>query len=386
MITPNEIKLKAETKYKAYLQSIIKNDTFFPLRIVGNKKPRKSIPEFKIELNNLISNSKDKKGFGYSISFKERKTKILGTQSFPESIFFNTEQDYQKYLKIETEVSLFKNAFQQILNEFSELQNWVEKYPNKVISNINNWNDILKVCAYFKNNPKPNLYLRELPITVHTKFIENNFSILRELLDIIIEPSINISETKFEKRFNLKYSEPLIRFKILDSSISDKYFSGLTDISIPSNQFNELSLPIKKVIIVENKTNLYTVALTLPEQENTIVIFGSGFKVENLKNVKWLNSVEILYWGDIDIQGFEILSQMRGYFPQTKSFLMDDDTFNDFFENDNGTLSKVTTLLNLTDVELNIYEKLKQNNWRLEQEKIPLEYVFSKFNKTINNK
>jgi hypothetical protein len=116
------------------------------------------------------------------------------------------------------------------------------------------------------------------------------------------------------------------------------------------------------------------------------VIFGSGFKVENLKNVKWLNSVEILYWGDIDIQGFEILSQMRGYFPQTKSFLMDDDTFNDFFENDNGTLSKVTTLLNLTNIELNIYEKLKKNNWRLEQEKIPLEYVFSRFNEAVNNK
>lgn len=375
MITPDEIKLKAEKKHKAYLKSIIKNENIFPLIITGNKKPSKSIPAFKIELNNLISNSKDKKGFGYTISFEERKTKILGTQSFPESIFFNTEQDYQKYLKIETEVSLFKNAFQQILDEFSELQNWVEKYPNKVITNIDNWNDILKVCTHFKNNPKPNLYLRELPITVHTKFIENNFSILRELLDIIIEQSINNSETKFEKRFNLKYSEPLIRFKILDSIISDKYFSGLTDISIPIIQFKKLRLPIKNVIVVENKTNLYTIALTLPVQENTIAIFGSGFKVENLKNVKWLNSVEILYWGDIDVQGFEILSQMRGYFPQTKSILMDEVTFNDFFENDYGTLSKVTTLLNLTDIELNIYEKLKQNNWRLEQEKIPLDYV-----------
>lgn len=378
MITPNEIKLKAQTKYKAYLQSIIKNDIFFPLIIIGNKKPSKSIPEFNFELNNLISKSKNKKGFGYTISFKERKTKNLGTQSFPESIFFNTEQDYQQYLKIETEVSLFKNAFQHILNEFSELQNWVEKYPNKVIANIDNWDDILKVCIYFKNNPKPNLYLRELPITVHTKFIENNFSILRELIDLIIKPSINISETKFEKRFNLKYSEPLVRFKILDSSISDKYFSGITDISIPLNQFKELSLPIKKVIIVENKTNLYTVALTFPVLDKTIVIFGSGFKVENLKNVQWLNYVEIIYWGDIDIQGFEILSQMRGYFTQTKSFLMDEGTFNNFFENDNGTLSKVSILSNLTNLELNIYKKIKKNNWRLEQEKIPLEYVKNK--------
>ena len=383
MISPNEIKRKSETKYKAYLQSIIKNEDIFPLVITGDKKPSDSISVFNIELKSLISNSKDSKGFGYTISFIDRKTKSLGTQSFPDRIFFNSEQDYQKYLKVEIEVSLFKKSFQQILSEFSELQDWVEKYPTKIISNINNWDNLLKVCRYFKNNPKPNLYLRELPIAVHTKFIEDNFSVLRELLDIIIEPSINISASKFEKRFNLKYSEPLIRFKILDPSISDKYFSGLTDISIPVKQFKGLCLPIKKVIIVENKTNLHTIALTLPMQEETLVIFGSGFKVENLKTVKWLHTVEILYWGDIDIHGFEILSQMRGYFPKTQSVLMDETTFNKFFENNNGTLSKVTTLLNLTEVELTIYEKLKKNNWRLEQEKIPLEYVKNKLGNYI---
>lgn len=375
MISPNEIKLKAERKYKSYLQSIISKEDIFPLFIIGNKTPSKSITEFKKELNNLFSFSKEKKGFGYSISFIERKNKILGTQSFPDKILFESELDYQKYLKTEKEVLLFKKQYQTILKEFPELQTWVEKYPNKIIANIDKWNDILKVCKYFKNTPKPNLYLRELPLSVHTKFIENNFTILQELLNIIIESSINDTETKFEKRFNLKYSEPLIRFNILDANICKKHFSGLTDISIPIQQFNKLNLPIEKVIIVENKINLHTVALTFPMEEKTMVIFGSGFKVENLKNAEWLKSTEIIYWGDLDVQGFEILSQMRGYFEQTKSLLMDEETFEKYFENDNGTLSKVKSLLNLTDKETSIYKKLKKNNWRLEQEKIPLEYV-----------
>jgi hypothetical protein len=166
-----------------------------------------------------------------------------------------------------------------------------------------------------------------------------------------------------------------VRFKILDSKISEDYFSKLTDISIPVNQFNTLRLPIEKVIVVENKTNLYTIALTLPLLEKTIVIFGSGFKIENLKDAEWLNLVEIIYWGDIDVQGFEILSQMRNYFPLTKSFLMDQTTFNKFFEKDLGTKSKTTKKLNLTKDENRIYVKLKENNWRLEQEKIPLQYV-----------
>jgi hypothetical protein len=64
MISSNEIKLKAEKKYKNYLQAIINQEDIFPLAIIGNKKPSKSIPEFKKELNELIAFSKEKKGFG----------------------------------------------------------------------------------------------------------------------------------------------------------------------------------------------------------------------------------------------------------------------------------------------------------------------------------
>ena len=77
----------------------------------------------------------------------------------------------------------------------------------------------------------------------------------------------------------------------------------------------------------------------------------------------------------IDVQGFEILSQFRGYFQHTKSVLMDFVTFEKFFENDFGTQTNICTLLNLTDSEQKLYEILKTNNWRLEQEKIPYDYV-----------
>ena len=54
---------------------------------------------------------------------------------------------------------------------------------------------------------------------------------------------------------------------------------------------------------------------------------------------------------------------------------MDSETFNRFFENDEGTKSNVSADLNLTNVERITYETIKNNNWRLEQEKIPQSYV-----------
>lgn len=262
----------------------------------------------------------------------------------------------------------------KIISTFPELKDWVIQNPSKILKNQNEWESVLKVCSFFKQNPKPNLYIRELPINVHTKFVERNQAVIKDILDVLISEFVNIQERQFEKRFNLKFSESLVRFKVLDKEISNNFFSGLDDIAIPISQFEKLNLPLEKVIVVENKTTLYT-TLTLPRMNKAIAIFGSGYFVYNLKNVNWFTNLELLYWGDIDVQGFEILSQFRSYFTQTKSVLMDKITFEKFFENDLGISSNITTQLNLTDSEQELYTILKSNNWRLEQEKVPFDYV-----------
>ena len=374
MISPAEIKIKSGKKYSAYLQSIVEGAPFAEITIIGDKRPSKDYAKYELEITDLVSQSKEKKGYGYTIEFQTIRKKEIGTQDLPVKFSFETESDFLRYLHKEKEVAEFRENCSSILSIYPELKEWLYKFPDKVIENKNKWNDILKVCCYFKQNPIPNKYIRELPINVHTKFIEENKGILRELLDILIEEYIQQTEKDFERRFNLKCEEPLIRFRILDKQMSQKYFSEIDDLSIPISQFEQLDLPLRNVFVVENKINLLTIALTLPEIREAIVIFGSGYKVENLKNVEWLKRVNLFYWGDLDVHGFEILSQFRGYFPNAKSFLMDKDTFHKFFEKDSGTPSKAT-VKNLSDDEKQLYESLKNNNWRLEQEKIPLEYV-----------
>lgn len=375
MITAQEIRNKTNKKYISFLQSLVEQRPFEKLVIRGDKSYTKSsLPEFEKEIQQIVSQSKEKKGFGYTLEFQLVKTKFLASQNLPISIYFDTIKDFLKFLDKEKEVELFKSDVEKITNIFPELKEWVIKNPLRVITNQTEWNNILKVCEYFKQNPKPNLYIRELPIKIHTKFIERNKGVIRELLDILLTEHINSDSKEFEIRFHLKFSEPLIRFKILDKEISQKYFSGIDDIAIPVSQFETLNLPIKRVLVVENKTTLYT-TLTMPKMDETIAIFGSGFSVHNLKNAQWLSNVELLYWGDIDVQGFEILSQFRSYFSHAQSMLMDRITFEKFFENDSGSPTNVSTKLNLTDEEQQLYELLKINNWRLEQEKIPLDWV-----------
>jgi hypothetical protein len=391
VITVAEIKKKSENLYSEYLKSIISGESFFPKTIRTDKSVSNDFNEMRTELAEVIQHSKDRKNFGYTITYKQVNTRKHGVQSLPEEISFQTESDFLKFLHKEKEAEFFKVNANKILSVFPDLTETIKKYPKKVIDNNQNWNSILKVCVYFKHNPKPNLYIRELPVNVHTKFIENNKGILLDLLNVVL-PSESINEEfkttkEFEKRFGLKYNQSQIRVRVLDKEISDKYLSGLTDIVVTEEEFCNLQIPCEKVFIFENKTNYSNLMnfLTLPKIENTIGIFGSGFSVSKLKNALWLADKEIFYWGDIDTHGLKILSQIRGYFSNTKSIMMDFDTLNTFKNDwDKGEPIHENSLPNLNSDEQELFHFVRADNIntiRLEQEKISQEYVLKQIAK-----
>jgi hypothetical protein len=86
----------------------------------------------------------------------------------------------------------------------------------------------------------------------------------------------------------------------------------------------------------------------------------------------------MFYWGDFDAQGFQILSEIRTHFPNIKSFLMDRETFDKFYEGDMGKETNVEKELCLTPEENKMFQYLKINNLRLEQEKVPYEYAIER--------
>ena len=374
MITSAEIKKKALRKYTDYLRNVAAGITFQQIEIPCNKKASDTIAEYQREFYDIRSLSKEVKGYGYTIEWKTIKNKMLGTQDFPSKIMFETADDFERFLQKVKEVADFRKNVALINGKFSKLQHWIEKYPQKVIDNSEDWNNILKVLDYFSKNPLPKLYIRELPIEVHTKFVEQHKAVISELLDIVIEEYVDKNEKDFEKRYGLRYDEPMVRMRLLDETLATSYFSGLDDITIPVSLFLKLKMPISMAYIVENKVNFQT----FPPVAKSIVIWGKGYGVASIKDSELLKSTELIYWGDLDAQGFEILSQFRSYFARVKSLLMDKATFDKYFENDLGTPSKINTKLNLTTEEEELYSYIKTNNYRLEQEKIPQSYVVEK--------
>lgn len=136
--------------------------------------------------------------------------------------------------------------------------------------------------------------------------------------------------------------------------------------SFTEKELREYPFAVDSVLVTENMMNF----LTLPRLVRTIAIWsGGGFNVSYLRDIAWLKSKQFFYWGDIDAQGFQILSQCRGYFPNTVSVMMERETL-ESFPSGSGTLARELALTNLTEEELLTYKKVVMDNLRLEQEKI----------------
>ncbi len=90
--------------------------------------------------------------------------------------------------------------------------------------------------------------------------------------------------------------------------------------------------------------------------------------------------IKLAYWGDIDADGFFILNKVRKYAPAITSIMMDRavlELYQSQMVMENHTLAlKELTLL--TEQEFELYKSLNTgllSGNRLEQEKIPLQYV-----------
>lgn len=389
MITPKDIFKKTENKISEVLIAWLEDRSYFPLIVRSDKTLTASNFEtLHKELGLLLKSSKDVKGYGYRVELKEVNTRKLGRQKLPEAIVFDEALDFWKFIGKEIQWERFQQDAGLIKNELPQLESWLRMNPLKVIMNEGKWLGLLSVCKYFIENTQPNCYLREIPAQPHTKFIEENKGIIESLLTELIGDFMFKEGSSFEERFHLKLYERLIQIRLLDQSLT-KYFSGVSHIGITIPDLATLVLPCKKVIIMENKASYSNIEnfLTLPQLRDTLVVFGSGYAVKDLKNVKWLNEKEMYYWGDIDEHGFQILHQLRNYYPATKSLLMDMETYT-AFEKLAVSASPAAvgdlTLLNSDEMELLKRLRLNPLKNRLEQERIPQQHIVNVLQRNWN--
>jgi hypothetical protein len=373
VITPGDIRQKATRLYLPFLRAWLQEEAFFPLDFPIGKLPTDYLALRKA-VRDLQAQSKEQRGLGYTLEYQVQQKRASGTQTLPVRVVIETEQDFLRLIGRETEFGQFRQDVALIRAGLTELEAWMKRYPQRVIEQHEIWAGLLAVCRYFLEHPRPQMYTRELPISVHTKFIEQHRGIVRELLEQILPVEAIVAEAEtFEQRFGLLEKEPLVRVRLLDGQLDKRYRLPIDELSIPASQFTALDLLRgQRCIVTENEMAF----LTLPPHRETFALFGGGFMVHNLARVPWLAECSIYYWGDLDTQGFQILSRLRSLYPHVTSVLMDWETFSTFADYCvESTPCSIQHLPHLTHEEHDLFVYLTEHNLRLEQERVSHSYV-----------
>jgi hypothetical protein len=383
MLTPEQIHRRALNRYPDFLRSLCTGEPIFPLAVFGAglAKP-KDFATDRAAIETLRRQSKEYAGFGYEITWEERNFRRLGTQKIPSVVTIPTQDDYVRFLKKQAEVRQFQADYSLIQSRCPELGAWAQTKPLKIIGHAGMWDGLLNVCLYLRKNPRPNCYLRELPVVVDTKFVENHTGILAELLPIAAPLAISSDHHSFETRFGFRSKQPLVRMKFLDMELAIRLGFPVVDLAIPLDQFCVLPFGTSTVLIAENEMTF----LTLPTLPGTVGIWGAGDAAALLKNAASLNSCQLFYWGDLDSHGFETLSLLRKAFPKVTSVLMDEVTLNTHSEFIfTASKTRVKGGLALTAEEQVLYDRLVANDILLEQERIPNVYTNGRLSLIITN-
>jgi hypothetical protein len=253
--------------------------------------------------------------------------RIVGANTLPHTAWIDSLDDALAMIGKARAAERYRRMLEAAGAQAPALVPWLQRRPLRALELADAWPALLAVVGWMQAHPRPGIYLRQVDLPdVHSKFVEAHRAVLAELLDLVLPPDAVDAGfsglAQFAQRYGFRDKPLRLRFRSLDPALAVIPGHGTADIAVDAATFATLSVPALRIFITENEVNF----LAFPPTLGSIVLFGAGYGWETLANATWLNSVRILYWGDIDTHGFAILDQLRARYPHVESFLMDEAT------------------------------------------------------------
>ena len=310
----------------------------------------------------------------FSIEYRTLRGRNLGVNRIPARMRIDSFDQLCELLDRTEEVRALDRVLAQTRDRIPSASPWVAGHPLVALGYRDVWGKALTTVEWITSRENCGLYLRQIDVAgVDTKFVEGHQKLLDELLTAVLPPDrIDHSwpRADFTRRFGFLAKPGYTRFRLLGRNVSG-FPSGVTELTLRTDELAKLAPDVTTVFVVENEVTY----LAFPDVANAIVVFGSGFALTALEDLPWLHGKEIVYWGDIDAHGFDILNRLRGRFESVRSMLMDADTLLAHTEQwvvEPTPTSRVLPYLAADEASLyrDLVEGLHGPSIRLEQERV----------------
>jgi hypothetical protein len=305
----------------------------------------------------------------FHLEYEEVQSPPLKTHRVPSRVRIESFAQLCEILGTQSDVQTIEELRAHTRVAIPVLASWVSAHPLAVLRHAGVWDEVLATVQWIIGHDTSRLYVRQIDVAgVDTKFVERHHRLLEQLLTILL-PSyrFNPEAFGFTARFRFLEKPSYLRFRVLDPTAFSGEFSEMT---VRVDELAKASPQATVVFVVENEVTY----LAFPAVPNALVVFGSGF-LTGLADLPWLRHKELVYWGDIDTHGFDILDRLRSRFDSVRSILMDRETLMGHPRQwVNEPHPTARPLPHLTIEEASLYQDLVEGTYgesvRLEQERI----------------
>lgn len=227
----------------------------------------------------------------------------------------------------------------------------------------------IRASAWFLAHPESGLRIRQVPQPgMHTKWLQQHRSLVGRLVAAArADGSPELGLAPVPVFHDLLVLDPALRRTPVGPGFPR---ASRLDLSALAGT----GLAPRAVIICENSETVQV----LPDLPGAVALSGAGYAVPGLLAVPWVQEVPVIYWGDLDADGFRILDRARHHHRDVRSALMDRTTLESFRLLAVAAEARpVVATSRLTAAELALHEELSVTGERLEQERIELSIAVS---------
>ena len=223
---------------------------------------------------------------------------------------------------------------------------------------------LLLVVAWLAEHPASGWRIRQLPIRgIDTKWLERHRSVV-ESLHAAVSGRLSLGLLDAPNLVRVRFLDPLLRP------------GGLCDVIAPVDELAALDVAPSVVFVFENLETMFA----MPELPGAVVVHGGGYAAPSLGAIPWIQAGRVVYWGDLDSDGFAILHALRSGCENVTSVLMDEETllaYRDLWVPE--PKAAAGTYSTLTAGEQRVLERIRsEGNVRLEQERIAWEVALAR--------
>lgn len=256
-----------------------------------------------------------------SIEWVERIWRVRGAQTLPAAVVLTGLDSVARFVGVRQDLELLRNralslsAVAQSVGVSSSSAQPIDLQQRWALCvaaitstrtmqrslTASEWDRVLRVVEWVVTHPDSGMVVRALPISgMDTKWLEKHRAVVSRCVEAVRETQglpggreLGLAPSE-EATFLVIWGDPTTRPGGIRRA-------GLTLSELASLDF------CGTIVICENLAT--TVAM--PDSPGMLYIHGGGYQVTALRAIPWIWRQPIVYWGDLDSHGFEILARLR---------------------------------------------------------------------------